>query len=144
MEQCNLAKLAKATLAEHDEATSKGAGTSKKSSKKAKEGAAMADASEFNLRAIYQQDLEKAKEAANNAKAKEESTAKDMLQFYENLLSADTKYVWNKIVKEQMASDPYADLQGVSKKGPRGPLCKSFDDCMMFHLLTVFLNNTAE
>jgi hypothetical protein len=67
-----------------------------------------------------------------------------MLQFYANLLSADTKYAWNKIVKEQMASDPYVELQGISKKGPRGPLCKSFDDCMMFHLLIVFLNNTAE
>jgi hypothetical protein len=79
MEQCNLVKNAKAALAELDGTTSKGAGTSKKSSKKAKEAAAMADASETNLQAICQLDLEKAKEAAENARAKVESAAKDML-----------------------------------------------------------------
>ncbi len=46
MEQCNLVKQAKATLAELEEATSEGAGTSRKSSKKAKEARAMADASD--------------------------------------------------------------------------------------------------
>ncbi len=35
-------------------------------------------------------------------------------------------------------------LQGVTKKGPRGPSPKLFDDCMMFHLHTVFPNNVAE
>jgi hypothetical protein len=67
-----------------------------------------------------------------------------MFQFYANLLSVDAKYAWNKIVKEQMEADPYKDLQGVSKKGPRGSLRKSFDDCMMFHLFTVFPNNAVE
>ncbi len=38
---------------------------------------------------------------------------KEMFQSYANLLSADAKYAWNKIVKEQMASDPYIDLQGI-------------------------------
>ncbi len=92
----------------------------------------------------YQQDLEKAKFATETAKAKEEFAAKEMFWFYGNLLSADTKYAWNKIIKEQMASDPYKDLQGVSKKGPRGPSRKSFDDCVMFHILTMFPNNMAE
>jgi hypothetical protein len=104
----------------------------------------MADAPDPKLRAFYQQDLKKAKEAAEKAKAKGESTAKEMFRFYANLLSADAKYAWDKIIKEQMASDPYTDLQGVSKKGPRGPLCTSFDDWMMFNLLTVFPNNAAE
>jgi hypothetical protein len=40
--------------------------------------------------------------------------------------------------------DPYTDLQGCSKKGPRGILCKSSNDCVMFFLLTVFSNNAAE
>ncbi len=56
----------------------------------------------------------------------------------------EAKYVWNKIVKEQMASDPYTDLQGISKKGPRGPSHKSFDDCVMFHILTLLSKNAAE
>ncbi len=56
----------------------------------------------------------------------------------------DAKYAWNKIVWEQMEADPYKDLKGVSKKGPRGLTRESFDECIMFHLLTVFPNNTAE
>jgi hypothetical protein len=97
-----------------------------------------------NLQANFQLDLKKAKEAAENAKTKVESAAMDMFQFYVNLLSVDAKYVWNKIIHEQIQSDPYTDLQGVSKKGPRETLRKSFDDCMMFHLLTMFPNNAAE
>ncbi len=54
------------------------------------------------------------------------------------------KYVWNKIVQEQTKADPYKDLKCVSKKGPRGLSHESFDECIMFHLLTVFPNNAAE
>jgi hypothetical protein len=32
----------------------------------------------------------------------------------------------------------------MSRKGPRGLLRESFDNCVMFHLLTVFPNNAAE
>ncbi len=32
----------------------------------------------------------------------------------------------------------------MSRKSPRGLLCKSFNDCVMFHLPTVFPNNAAE
>jgi hypothetical protein len=80
-------------------------------------------------------DLKKAKEAVENARAKMESAAQDMFQFYANLLSVDAKYVWNKIVQEQMQSDHYMDLQAVSKKGPRGLMHKAFDDCVIveFH-----------
>ena len=67
-----------------------------------------------------------------------------MIQLYTNLLSINTKYAWSKIVQEQTQSDPYMDLQGFFKKGPRGFSRKSFNDCMIFHLLTVFPNNTAE
>jgi hypothetical protein len=49
VEQRNLVKQAKAALAEIDRTTSEGAGASKKSSKKHKEVAALADASEPNL-----------------------------------------------------------------------------------------------
>ncbi len=30
-------------------------------------------------------------------------------------------------------------MKVISRKGPRELLCKAFDDCMMFHLLTMFL-----
>jgi hypothetical protein len=100
VEQCNLAKQVKAALAELDKATSEGERTSKKSSKKHKEGAATADTPDPNLRAIYKQDLNKVKEVAKTAKAKEEFAAKEMSRFYGNLLSVDARYVWNKIIKE--------------------------------------------
>jgi hypothetical protein len=67
-----------------------------------------------------------------------------MFWFYVNLLSSDAKYSWNKIVREQMEAHPFKNLQGMSRKGPRGLLRESFNDCFMFHLLTGFLNNAAE
>jgi hypothetical protein len=67
-----------------------------------------------------------------------------MFQFYANLFSSDAKYAWNKIVLEQTEADPYKDLRHVSKKGPRGLTGESFNECIMFHLLTVFPNNAAE
>jgi hypothetical protein len=43
-----------------------------------------------------------------------------------------------------MEGGPYVNLQGVSLEGPRGMSCKSFNDCVMFHLLTAFPINAAE
>jgi hypothetical protein len=43
-----------------------------------------------------------------------------------------------------METDPFKDLQGMSRKGPRGLLRESFNACVMFHLLAVFTNNAAE
>jgi hypothetical protein len=68
-----------------------------------------------------------------------------MFTFYSNLLSLESKYAWNKIVVEQMeGDDPFVNLQGVLLEGPREISCKLFDNCVMFHLLTVFPINTAE
>jgi hypothetical protein len=43
-----------------------------------------------------------------------------------------------------MEGDPFVNLQGVSLEGPRGMSCKLFNDCVMFHLLTVFPIIAAE
>jgi hypothetical protein len=75
---------------------------------------------------------------------KRDKAAEGMFQLYANLLSVDPRYAWNKIVQEQTNANPYTDLQGLTKKGPMGTFCKSFEDCVMFHLLTVFPNGTAE
>jgi hypothetical protein len=40
--------------------------------------------------------------------------------------------------QQEDGSDPFVNLQGVSLEGPRGTSCKSFNDCIMLHLLTVF------
>jgi hypothetical protein len=38
------------------------------------------------------------------------AAASQMFQFYANLFSVTNKYAWNKIIVEQMESDPYVDL----------------------------------
>jgi hypothetical protein len=99
VEQRKVVKQAKAALALLTAAVSKGEKTSKKSSKKAsekalqktKEGAAFTDAPDPELCAEYQADYKKAKFAAETTKNKRKATATKMLQFYANLLSADTK-----------------------------------------------------
>jgi hypothetical protein len=144
MQQRKLVKEVKATLAKLDRTTSKRAGTSKKPFERYKETMVTTDILEPDLQAMYQSNLKKAREAAEKAKVKAELAAQDMFQFYANLLSVDSKYAWNKIIQEQTQSNPSTDLQGISKKGPRGLLYKSFDDCVMFHLFTMFPNNTAE
>jgi hypothetical protein len=72
------------------------------------------------------------------------AAASKMFTFYSNLLSLESKYSWYKIVAKQMESDPYVNLQGDFLEGPRGMSCKSFNDCMMFYLLTAFPINAAE
>jgi hypothetical protein len=57
-----------------------------------------------------------AQEATDKAKGKGEQAAAGIFQLYVNLLSVDTKEVWNKIVHKQIASDSYKNLQGCSKK----------------------------
>jgi hypothetical protein len=159
VEQWEVEKQAKATLALLMAPTSKGEKASKKvsekelamtssekekASKKTKEGAALADAPAPELCDEYQALYDKATFAKEIAKNKKEAAATKMFQFYTNLLSSDAKYVWSNIFREQTEADLFKDLQGVSRKGPRGLLRESFNECIMFHLLTVFPNSAAE
>jgi hypothetical protein len=96
------------------------------------------------MKAGFQADLEKAKQAQETAKGAMTAAANLMFTFYSNLLSPKSKYAWNKIVIEQTECNPYVNLQGVSLEGPRGMSCNSFNNCIMFHLLTVFPINAAE
>ncbi len=159
VEKRKVAKKMKSTLALLLDPTSKGKKVSKKASEKAptkkssekekasqktKEGAALANAPAPELRKEYQALYDKATFVKETAKNKCEAAATKMFQFYANLLSLDAKYLWNKIVWEQMEADPFKDCQGVSRKSPRGLMPESFNNCIMFHLLTVFQNNAAE
>jgi hypothetical protein len=104
----------------------------------------LAEAPDTELRVDYEEELEKSKFAKGTTKNKKEFSIKEMYQFYTNLLSADAKYMWNKIVKEQTESDLFKGLQGMSRKGPRGLLHELFHDCVMLHFLTMFPNDAAE
>jgi hypothetical protein len=92
----------------------------------------------------FQADLEKAKQAQETAQGAMTAAANLMFTFYLNLLSPKSKYAWNKIVVKQTESNPFVNLQGVSWEGPRGMSCDSFNNCMMFHLITAFPINAAE
>ncbi len=92
------------------------------------------------LRAETKAELKLAVEAVVDATTKRDKAAEDMFQLYANLLSVNARYALNKILQEQTKADPYTDLQGLTRKGPQGMSRKSFDDCVMFHLLTVFPN----
>jgi hypothetical protein len=119
VEKKEAVKLAKASLSLIDGA-SKGLGKSKKTSKKAKEAKGVTEAPDDNMHATFQADLEKAKSAAENTNSVMTAAATKMFRFYTNLLSVKAKYMWNKIVEEQMEGNPYVDLQAISQKGPRG------------------------
>ncbi len=96
------------------------------------------------MKASFSSDLEKAKKSQRTAKGAMTVAASKMFSFYSNLLSPESKYAWNKIVSEQTESNPYVNLQGKTLEGPRGMLCQLFHNCVMFHLLTMFLINAAE
>jgi hypothetical protein len=134
----------KGTEKTSEEASGKNHSEKEKASQKTKEGMATADATAPELHAKYKAIYKKATHAKETAKIQKDAPATKMFQFYANLMSFDAKYVWNKIVREQMETDPYKDLKGMSKKGPRGLTCESFNECFIFHLLTVFLNNAVE
>jgi hypothetical protein len=96
------------------------------------------------MKAGFQEDLEKAKQAQGIAKGTMTAAASKMFMFYSNPLSPKSKYAWNKIVSKQTESDPFVNLQGDSPEGPRGMSRELFNDCIMFHLLTAFPINAAE
>jgi hypothetical protein len=96
------------------------------------------DDSSATLHAETKAELKQAALAAVEATTQCDKAAADIFQLYANLLSVDAKYAWNKIVQEQTKAEPYQGLQGLTRKGPRGKSHKSFEDCVMFHLLTVF------
>ncbi len=160
VEQRNVAKQVKADMglfaSKGEKATKKGTekasatasgknrSEKEKAPQKTKEGVALSNATAPDLCEEYKALYEKVVLAKETVKSQKETTATKMFQFYANLVSLDAKYAWNKIVQEQMEADPYKDLKGVSRKGPRGLSQESFDDCVMFHLLTVFPNNAAE
>jgi hypothetical protein len=110
----------------------------------AKEAEEAPEVTKDTMRAGFQVDLEKAKQAQEIAKGAMTVATSVMFAFYLNPLSPESKYAWNKIVSKQMESDLFVNLQGVSLEGSRGMSCESFNNCIMFHLLTAFPINAAE
>jgi hypothetical protein len=130
----------KKALAKAKEALAKAQET-KSEAKEAEEATKITD---DTMKAGFQADLEKAMQVQETTKDTMTAAASLMFMFYLNLLSPKSNYAWNKIVSEQTESNPFVNLQGDSLEGPRGMSCESFNDCIMFHLLTAFPINAAE
>jgi hypothetical protein len=110
----------------------------------AKEAEEVPKVTKDTMKAGFQVDLEKAKQGQKIAKGTMTAAASKMFAFFSNLLSPESRYAWNKIISEQTESDPFVNLQGIYLVGPRGMSCKSFNNYVMFHLLTAFPINAAE
>jgi hypothetical protein len=96
------------------------------------------------MKAGFQAGLEEVMKVVEDAKGAMTTAASQMFAFYSNLLSPKSKYSWNKIISEQMESDLFVNHEGVSFEAPRGMSRKSFDNCVMFHLLAAFPINAAK
>jgi hypothetical protein len=126
------------------EAAEKALAKAQDSEAEAREAKEASEVNNNSMKAGFLDDLEKAKQAQSTAKGRMIAAASKMFSFYLNLLSLESKYSWNKIVIKQTESDPYINLQGDSLEGPRGMSRESFNNCMMFHLLTAFPINATE
>jgi hypothetical protein len=126
------------------EAAEKALAKAQDSESEAKEAKEAPKVNDNAMKAGFLEDLEMAKQAQSTAKGAMNAAVSKMFTFYLILLSPEGKYAWNKIISKQTESDPYVNLQGDSLEGPRGMSCKSFNDCIMFHLLTAFPINAAE
>ncbi len=134
----------KKALAKAKEATNEALAKVPDPKSEAKEADQAPKVTKDTMKAGFQVDLEKAKQAQKIAKGAMTTAASKMFAFYSNLLSPESKYAWNKIVSEQTESKLFVNLQGASLGGPRGMSCKSFNNCFMLHLLTAFPVNAVE
>ncbi len=113
-------KRKKKALAKAKEATKEALAKAHETKPEAKEAVEAHNVTEDSMKAGFQVDLEKAKQAQETAQGAMTAAANLMFTFYLNLLSPKSKYAWNKIVIKQTEGDPYVNLQGVSREDPKG------------------------
>jgi hypothetical protein len=125
-------KRKKKALAKAKEAAKEALEKAQETKPETKDAEEAPNVNDNSMKAGFQVDLKKAKQAQETGQGTMTAAANLMFRFYSNLLSPKSKYAWNKIVVEQMEGNPYVKLQGVSLKGPRGMYCETFNDCVMF------------
>jgi hypothetical protein len=133
----------KKALMKAKEAANEALAKTQETKSETKEAEEVINVTEDWMKAGFQVDIEKAEKAMEDVKGAMTAATSQMFVFYSNPLSPKSKYSWNKVSK-QTESNPFVNLQGVSLEGPRGMSCKSFNDCVMFHLLTAFSINAAD
>jgi hypothetical protein len=97
----------KKALAKAKEAAKEALAKTQDSKLEAKEADKATKVTNDTMKAGFQEDLEKAKQSQKDAKAAMTTAASQMFTFYSNLLSLESKYIWNKIVSKQTECDPF-------------------------------------
>ena len=67
-----------------------------------------------------------------------------MFVLYKNLLSKSAQSKWNNILASQIDANLWTDLKGTVHAVSQSLSVQSFEDCVTFHLLTVFPQDAAE
>ena len=70
--------------------------------------------------------------------------AGNMFVLYKNILSKDAWTKWSTIVASQIGANPWTDLKGKVNNLACDHLVQSFEDCVMFHLLTAFPQDASK
>jgi hypothetical protein len=105
-------KKNKNALANAKEAAKETFAKTPKTKSETKEATEATKVTKDTMKAGFQADLEKAKKAVEDAKDAMTAEASQMFMFYLNLLSPQSKYLWNKIVSEQTEINLFVNLQG--------------------------------
>ena len=69
---------------------------------------------------------------------------KKFFALYKTLLGDNARAKWKRIVTTQVGIAPWTDLYGTVHVTAREPSKTAFEDCVTFHLLSVFPNDAAE
>ncbi len=101
----------KKALAKAKEAAKEALAKTPETKSEAKEAEEVTKVTKDRMKAGFQADLEKAKKAMEDAKGTMTAEASQLFVFYLNPLSPESKYLWNKIITEQMKSNPFVNLQ---------------------------------
>lgn len=83
-------------------------------------------------------------EEAKGAEAERVEAAEGFFSTYANTFSIEARAVWEKIVSEQIGTASWTDLKGRKRTVMRTMTEKSFRECTVHHLRTVFKEDAAE
>jgi len=70
--------------------------------------------------------------------------ARKMFVLHKNILSKNAWHKWTTVVESQVDAPTWKDLRGILHTVARVPSLQTFEDCVKFHLLSVFPPDTAE
>jgi hypothetical protein len=126
----------KKALAEAKEAAKEALAKAQDSKLEAKEADEATKLNDNTMKAGFQEDLEKAKQAQEIAKGAMIAAASKMFIFYSNLLSPKSKYAWNKIVSKQTEREPFVNYKVTLWKAQGGCLASNLmtASCFTFSL----------